>query len=411
MAERYHARTFRSFKTDLISPSSIVNKFYGRLWRKTSRAVSTEKQNRMSPSVINQNLVADVRQFIGNPDPAESEFNRLALDLFEFQFQRVAPYRALCEARNQRPQTIEHWSRIPAVPATAFKEFELTSLARGERTAVFFSSGTCGENPSRHFHNEESLALYADALMAGFQKNVLRFFENFPVRMLFLTPSLEAAPNSSLVYMFETVRKVFGDSGSAFLGKINKRIEWTLDFDKTLSVLESAVSHDRPVLILGTAFNFVHLIDYLAERNKRISLPNGSRVLETGGYKGRSRSLSKEELHHAISKYFEIPTSAIIREYGMCELSSQAYATPRPSTGTSEFFQFPHWARARIVSPETGDEVGVGETGLIRIFDPANACSVMAIQTEDLGIRRETGFELLGRAGIAEPRGCSLMSP
>ena len=34
----------------------------------------------------------------------------------------------------------------------------------------------------------------------------------------------------------------------------------------------------------------------------------------------------------------------------------------------------------------------------------------MAIQTEDLGIRRGDGFELIGRAQLAEPRGCSLMS-
>jgi len=46
---------------------------------------------------------------------------------------------------------------------------------------------------------------------------------------------------------------------------------------------------------------------------------------------------------------------------------------------------------------------------LIRIFDLANVYSVMAIQTEDLGIRRGSGFELLGRATLAEPRGCSLM--
>jgi hypothetical protein len=34
---------------------------------------------------------------------------------------------------------------------------------------------------------------------------------------------------------------------------------------------------------------------------------------------------------------------------------------------------------------------------------------VMAIQTEDLALRRGDGFELIGRAELAEPRGCSLM--
>jgi hypothetical protein len=63
----------------------------------------------------------------------------------------------------------------------------------------------------------------------------------------------------------------------------------------------------------------------------------------------------------------------------------------------------------QIISPETGREVAEGETGLIRVFDLANVFSVMAVQTEDLGIRRGNGFELLGRAELAEPRGCSLM--
>jgi hypothetical protein len=64
----------------------------------------------------------------------------------------------------------------------------------------------------------------------------------------------------------------------------------------------------------------------------------------------------------------------------------------------------------QIVSPETGCEVAEGETGLIRVFDLANVFSVMAIQTEDLGIRRSRGFALAGRAMMAEPRGCSLLA-
>ncbi len=97
----------------------------------------------------------------------------------------------------------------------------------------------------------------------------------------------------------------------------------------------------------------------------------------------------------------------------MSELSSAGLRSSpsRPSRITqhaSRIFHFPPWARVQIVSPETGREVGEGETGLIRVFDLANVYSVMAIQTEDLGIRRGDGFALAGRAVLAEPRGCSL---
>jgi len=79
-------------------------------------------------------------------------------------------------------------------------------------------------------------------------------------------------------------------------------------------------------------------------------------------------------------------------------------------TRHSVVFNFARWARAQIISPETGRGVKEGETGLIRVFDLANVYSVMAIQTEDLGIKRGDGFELVGRASAAEPRGCSLMT-
>jgi hypothetical protein len=135
--------------------------------------------------------------------------------------------------------------------------------------------------------------------------------------------------------------------------------------------------------------------------------------METGGYKNRSRTMPKAELHALITKSLGVPCEQIICEYGMSELSSQAYDSeihPPSSILHLRAFHFPPWARAQIISPETGLEVSEGETGLIRIFDLANAFSVAAIQTEDLAIRRGDGFELLGRAQLAEPRGCSLMS-
>jgi hypothetical protein len=131
--------------------------------------------------------------------------------------------------------------------------------------------------------------------------------------------------------------------------------------------------------------------------------------METGGYKNRSRSLPKARLHFLLTELLGVPRENIICEYGMSELSSQAY-----DTNPERSFHFPPWAHVQIISPETGCEVADGETGLIRIFDLANVFSVAAIQTEDLGIRRTLawgdGFELIGRAALAEARGCSLMT-
>jgi len=239
--------------------------------------------------------------------------------------------------------------------------------------------------------------------------------------------------------MFATIHREFGSPDSAFAGLVQSDSSWHVDFSKSIATLREAIEANHPIVVMGTAFNFVQLTDHLNDAGLRLPLPAGSRILETGGYKGRTRALSKPALHALITRVLGVPPSRIVSEYGMSELSSQAYdqtiprtsdvsagstpllafGHPLPSSiegrgrgeGRSErIFHFPPWARAQIISPETGLEVADGETGLIRVFDLANLRSVLAVQTEDLGVRRGDGFELLGRAALAEARGCSLMS-
>jgi hypothetical protein len=345
---------------------------------------------------------------------SERDFNELALELFTLQFQNVLPYRRFCEAKQRTPQTVHDWREIPAMPATAFKELELTSFSPNERTHVFHSSGTIEQRPSRHIHNPKSLAIYEASLLPGFERNILAGWDLLVEKeivgptdkpaFIFLTPSPALAPNSSLVYMFETIRRELGSRDSFFGGRVNNGA-WDLDMEQVLFGLRKSMCANRPVAVLGMAFSFIQLLDYFAEHNMRYRLATGSRAMETGGYKGRSREIPRSELHGLITKHLGIPVSQIMCEYGMSELGSQAYAAADKS-----IFQFPSWCRAQIVSPETGKEVANGETGLLRIFDLANVYSVMAIQTEDLGIRRGEGFEIMGRAKLAEPRGCSLMA-
>ncbi len=352
----------------------------------------------------------------------EDRFNDLALELFELQLERNAAYRTLCAARGGWRKPVSHWEHIPAVPAGAFKEFELTSLPPAERTEVFHSSGTTGDQPSRHFHNAESLALYEASLLPWFQSHVLpepgaggaRGAREAPggADLVILTPPRTQAPHSSLVYMFEAVCREFGSPASLFGGTVEANGAWSLDRDRIQAALEDSVRAQRPAVLLGTAFNFVHLLDEREQPMPRCQLPSGSRAVETGGYKGRSRALSKVELRALIGEGLGIPSSHILGEYGMSELSSQAYDAVAGRTwhpaGQSRAFRFPPWARARIVSPETGREVEEGAAGLVQVFDLANLRSVLAMQTEDLGIRRGDGFELIGRVPAAEPRGCSL---
>ena len=169
-----------------------------------------------------------------------------------------------------------------------------------------------------------------------------------------------------------------------------------------------------PVLLLATSFALVMLFE-AAEANgwDTIELPRGSRVVDTGGYKGRTRELTREALVAQIGAWLGVAPEWCENEYGMSELSSQCWlgnvaaATGHPLTDGAPRWM-PPWLRVRVVDAVTLSEVADGEQGLLVFHDLANVWSCAAIRSEDLAIRRGDGFELVGRAPGAALKGCSL---
>ncbi|MBT5927627.1 MAG: hypothetical protein HOH33_13520 [Verrucomicrobia bacterium] len=342
-------------------------------------------------------------------------FNEFALELASFQHRANPHISTWLDKSSIKLHLLDHWKKIPGIPTQVFKAYDWSCIPENQRTRVFYSSGTTGKDASRHWHDERSLKLYESLLLAWHREHPP--WEDGKYRVsecLFLTPNKQEAPHSSLVHMFETIANSipFGVTAN-FLGQLNTDNEWIVPLDETIQQL-SALNH--PVCLFGTAFLFVHLIDHLEQRGKTLTLPKGSIAFETGGYKGKSRSLTKEKLFHEMESKLGILRKDILCEYGMSELSSQAYDVQLDSKSLSTYgrttrrLRFPPWARCRVISPETTLEVGYGETGMIQVIDLANVWSSLSVLTEDIAIRHKEGFELLGRAEESEPRGCSLMS-
>lgn len=379
-------------------------------------------------------------------------FSQLAFRLHELQSQaipllNVLPAPPIPAAGMLGSSALQRrWTEIPALPIRFFKEMDVSSIRPEDRTRVFFSSGTTGRTRSRHHHCEASLRLYEDSARHWFEACLahLRGANAAELRPISLTPPPRVATNSSLVHMFGTLftgqtaglgapapsrdtLETGTDPGQPFCGEVRDHGEWVVNENALLQAIAEAQKCQQPVLLCGTAFSFVHVLDaFSAGRGTtQLALPRGSVILETGGYKGRSRELPKPELHRALASTFAVPATRICCEYGMSELSSQAYdirpdpnAANSPWTGTgrtsapeNRSFRLPPWARFRIVSPETGRDCAAGETGILTVYDLANVWSCMAIETEDLAVAADDGgFLLVGRVGDAESRGCSLMS-
>lgn len=361
----------------------------------------------MSPSLPAEleSLIRDLVQVTGEGvhlPLAPDRFQELALRAFALQYRENPTYGAFCRARNRTPDTVEDWKEVPPVPAMAFKHLELVVGAPEAAERTFRTSGTTRGAGTRGVHRIPSLRLYRASLLPPFREALLPDGARLP--LLSLVPSPEEAPDSSLSEMVGTVAR-----------ELCPRVDWCAGADGAPDVgvfLQSARAHvDRgePVLVTGTAFAFVHLLDRMVEDGVAVALPEGSRIMETGGFKGRSRSVSREELYRTLHRRLGVPDARIVNEYGMTELLSQLYEPVlREGAAAPRRHVPPPWLRVRALDPATLAPLPDGRPGLLAFFDLANAGSVSAVLTEDVGTVAEDGVRLRGRVPGAEPRGCSL---
>ena len=351
---------------------------------------------------VPEEIVALVRGGIDQPLD-DHRFNGLALRLFERQFKLNLPYRNFCLARDVSPSRVAHWREIPAIPTAAFKEAAMACFPTSDAVVVYESSGTTGAKRSRHYLR--TLEYYQASLMSNFTAHLLPEGRSMP--MLTLAQPSSVAPQSSLSHMLEEVAKRWSaPGGGCYLSGGG------LDFEGLASDLRRLEKKGEAVLIMGTAFAFVHFLDECAENGQRFALASGSRLMDTGGYKGRSRAVPKDELYQLYEDILSISQDHIVNEYGMTEMGSQFYDNVLRDACRGRARRrhkiVPPWVRTIVVSPETMEPAAPGDVGLLRHFDLTNVDSVLAIQTDDLGVAIDDGFEILGRASGAEARGCSI---
>ena len=354
----------------------------------------------------------------GEPWP-DDVFEPWAKRVFAYQFETNPVYAAYVSKRGVTPSTVAHWSEIPWVPASAFKAVPLVSGDASRVQRIFRTSGTTDAG-RRGEHHVLDLDLYRDSLIANMRRHLYgggpdgldgpvgpeREGPILPI--LALAPAPGRVPDSSLSFMLgAALDGLSGGEGGFFFTR-----DGMIDTGGLSEALVEATARGTPILLAGTAFAFVHWLDWLKERSGGFDLPRGSLIMETGGFKGRSRVLERPEFYTSLSEAHGVPFEAIVNEYGMTELLSQFYDGPVAATSGMALEARRHvpppWVRTRVLDPNTLSASPIGEPGLLCHYDLANAGSVMAVLTEDLGVAVDEGFRVLGRAHGAEPRGCSL---
>lgn len=303
----------------------------------------------------------------------EQEFQRYALELFRYQSERCVPYRLYLQIMGIDPTEVERVEQIPFLPIEVFKSQKVYCGA-GEPEVCFTSSATTGMTPSRHYMAR--LSDYEMAFTAAYEQ----FYEGMPIYALL--PCYLEREGSSLVYMVDILVERYG--GGFFL-------------DNHKALVEALEADERPKILLGVSYALLDLAE------EGVVLPPNTIVMETGGMKGRRKELSKSELHAVLCNAFGV--SEIHSEYGMAELTSQAYSSGKG------VFRAPSWMR--VVVRDVNNplaQLPIGARGGVNIIDLANLYSCAFIQTQDMGRVWDDGsFELEGRISGADIRGCNLL--
>ena len=315
-------------------------------------------------------------------------FNRLALELFNYQYQNNAIYRKYCDALKINTAEVDSIKKIPFLPISFFKTHKVTTTSF-EPEMVFESTGTTQTTNSKHYVKD--ISIYKESFT-----NCYRKFYGLPQSkcVLGLLPSYLERKNSSLVLMTEELINASNNNLSGFYLYDYEKLHRTLLHNELLKI---------PTLLIGVTYA---LLDF-AEKFP-LTLRN-TIVMETGGMKGRREEMTRQEVHTQLQNSFGL--SLIHSEYGMTELLSQAY-----SKGDG-IFHCPGWMKIllreeddpfNLIANEDAKEKSL--TGIINIIDLANIYSCCFIATDDIGrLHANSSFEVLGRMDNSDVRGCSLM--
>ena len=204
--------------------------------------------------------------------------------------------------------------------------------------------------------------------------------------MLGLLPSYLERQGSSLIYMVEHMIQ-HGQSGSGF---------YLNQYQEVASRIAQNEAEGIPTLLFGVTFALLAMAETLPTQQW-----HNTRIMETGGMKGRGPEITRDELHSRLKQTFL--GAEIHSEYGMTELLSQAYAKD------GHRFYCPPWMKVFIQDPgDPKQYLPDGKTGRLCVVDLANINSCSFIATDDLAKRFNDGsFEVMGRIDFSDLRGCN----
>jgi len=335
---------------------------------------------------------------------SESDFNELALAEFAFQYANNEILREFAQAKGVNPETIGDWSEIPLVYNDVFKKTLVSSFPLEKTVMSCLTSGTTSlTQRGRIFREENGQKLVFTANRVMTQHYVFPdFADGARCRILILAPSPDVAPSMGMAIGMEQTRRCFGTDDSIFLLKRSG-----IDVGKLIKALRESEESGVPVALIGATSAFVYFFQACRRDGMRFSLPQGSRVCDGGGYRGRFGVITRDDYYDMVEDLLGISANFCVNTLGEAETATNLFddALSRHYQGKEERVRLrpvPPWARVRAFSTDDLAPLPDGEVGLLAHWDLANAPTVLGVITDNLGFTSDNGTacEIVGRARL-----------
>ena len=324
-------------------------------------------------------------------------------EAFGFHYDRCDLFRNFCQRHKVLPSSIksaDDISKIPLIPAAAFKSMEVCSAPPDQIVKVCCSSGTQG-SMSRVPRDNQSLERFLGSIRQSAEQ-LVRPRED--AQIFNLGPDSEEAADIWLPYVM---------SALALLRPADNYVVESTFYVRSLLEDLLALPQSTEAFVLGPPVLLHYFLSFLEEEGGRLSLGPRVFVVTVGGWKNAlSEQIDRTELVHRCINYLGLEQASNVRDvYNMVELNTVIFECEYGAK------HIPPWLVIEALDVENLSPVPPTYRGLLGFYDALPTSYPGFVLSDDFGAisyqtcrcgRPGPTMDFHRRVTTVEDRGCAL---
>lgn len=327
-----------------------------------------------------------------------------------FHYEHNEMYRQFCNRKGFNPHTeLEDLKQIPPVAVSVFKNlgFGLASVPKEDIKLRLQSSATSG-TPSTIVVDKVTSKRQAKAMVKVMQEFIGK--ERKPFLVMDIDPRSEYRSLLGARFAAITGYLNFASKSGYFL-KAQNGVSY-FDIDAIKDYL-CTIPANQPVVVFGfTYILYSNVLKAILEKDEKIQLPKGSKIIHIGGWKKlEAEKVEKSLFNQQLADGFGIEPTDVIDIYGFTEQMGLNY--PDCPCGCKHTSSYVKVLTRDVVTREV---LPAGKEGMMEFITPIpHSYPGNVVLTDDMGIierepcpygRPGQRFRITGRMKKAEVRGC-----